>query len=164
MRMQVRSLASLSGLRIWHCHQLWRRLVVAVPIQPLAWELPYATAGALKNKQKKEKTTTKNKHDTPTYHWMQTSTLTDMHLELSDQNISHSWLLREVLQNNAFNRTLLSTHLHFPPSNHLSTTSIIWDYPIYVLFPCLKACFSPVECFLPKVEEHISYACYNPDE
>ena len=23
MRLQVRSLASLSGLRIWHCHELW---------------------------------------------------------------------------------------------------------------------------------------------
>ena len=26
MRMPVRSLASLSGLRIWRCHELWRRL------------------------------------------------------------------------------------------------------------------------------------------
>ena len=25
MRMQVPSLASLSGLRIWHCHELWCR-------------------------------------------------------------------------------------------------------------------------------------------
>ena len=25
MRLQVRSLASLSGLRIWHCHELWCR-------------------------------------------------------------------------------------------------------------------------------------------
>ena len=25
MRMQVQSLASLSGLRIWHCHKLLRR-------------------------------------------------------------------------------------------------------------------------------------------
>ena len=28
MRMQVRSLASLSGLRIWRCHELWCRLRV----------------------------------------------------------------------------------------------------------------------------------------
>ena len=26
MRVRVRSLASLSGLRIWHCHELWCRL------------------------------------------------------------------------------------------------------------------------------------------
>ena len=26
MRTQVRCLASLSGLRIWHCHELWCRL------------------------------------------------------------------------------------------------------------------------------------------
>ena len=25
MRMQVPSLAPLSGLRIWHCYELWRR-------------------------------------------------------------------------------------------------------------------------------------------
>ena len=25
MRLEVRSLASLSGLRIWHCHELWCR-------------------------------------------------------------------------------------------------------------------------------------------
>ena len=26
MRLRVQSLASLSGLRIWHCHELWCRL------------------------------------------------------------------------------------------------------------------------------------------
>ena len=26
MRLQIRSLASLSGLRIWHCRELWYRL------------------------------------------------------------------------------------------------------------------------------------------
>lgn len=36
------------------------------------------------------------KHDTCTCQWMQTSNLTNMHAELSDQNISHSCLLREV--------------------------------------------------------------------
>ena len=54
---EVPSLASLSGLRSRHCHELWHRsqrwlrshVAVAVaqpaptaPIQPLAWELPYA--------------------------------------------------------------------------------------------------------------------------
>ena len=38
MRLQVRSLASLSGLRIWHCRELWCRsqtwLISAVEAQP----------------------------------------------------------------------------------------------------------------------------------
>ena len=62
MRTWVRSWASLSGLGIWHCHELWCRLqmqlgsgiVVAVaPIRPLACELPYAACVALKRKKKK---------------------------------------------------------------------------------------------------------------
>ena len=61
MRMQVQSLASLSGLRIWHscdarCRHatdpallwLWFRPVAAALIRPLAWELPHAVPGALK--------------------------------------------------------------------------------------------------------------------
>ena len=67
MRTQVPSLASLSGLRVWCCHELWCRLktwlrscialvwcrpAAAAPFQPLAWELPYAEDEALKrNKQ-----------------------------------------------------------------------------------------------------------------
>ena len=31
---------------------LWRRLAAIVLIQPLAWERPYATGGALKSKNK----------------------------------------------------------------------------------------------------------------
>ena len=62
MRMQVRSLASLSGLRILHCRELWYRLqiqlcssdlallwcrpVATAPIRPLAWEPPYAVGAA----------------------------------------------------------------------------------------------------------------------
>ena len=53
----VRPLASLSGLRIQRCRELWlgckrgsdpallwlwRRPVAAAPIRPLAWEPPYA--------------------------------------------------------------------------------------------------------------------------
>ena len=30
---------------------LWRRLAAIVPIQPLAWEPPYATGAALKKKK-----------------------------------------------------------------------------------------------------------------
>ena len=66
MRMQVGSLASLSGLRILHCHDsgvgrrcssylvwLWCRAAPAALIRPLAWELPYAVLK--KQKEKKEK-------------------------------------------------------------------------------------------------------------
>ena len=63
MRMWVRSLALLSGLKIWGCCELWctcrrgsdlmwlwcRPAAVAL-IQPLAWELPYASSAALKKK------------------------------------------------------------------------------------------------------------------
>ena len=66
MKMQVCSLASLSGLRIQHCHKqrsisdvallwLWCRLAAA--IQPLAWDFPYAAGVALKRKKKKKKKT-----------------------------------------------------------------------------------------------------------
>ena len=66
MRTQVRSVASLSGLRIRRCHELWcgprgssdlvllwlwHRPVATALIQPLAWELPYA----LKRKKKRER-------------------------------------------------------------------------------------------------------------
>ena len=49
--MQVQSLALLSGLRIWCCHELQCRLAAAAQIQPLAWKLPYATGVALKKKK-----------------------------------------------------------------------------------------------------------------
>ena len=55
-------MASFSGLRIWHCHELWCRLQtqlrshVALAVAPtglLAWELPYAMGAVIKaNKQK----------------------------------------------------------------------------------------------------------------
>ena len=61
MRIQGLSLASLSGLRIWHCRELWCRLKVQLgscvavsvasaiaPVRPLAWELQYALDAALK--------------------------------------------------------------------------------------------------------------------
>ena len=55
MRIQVRSLASLNGLRIWPCRELWSRLAATAPIQPLAWELSYAPSVALNKNKKKEK-------------------------------------------------------------------------------------------------------------
>ena len=46
-------LALLSGLRICCCRELCGRLASTAPIQPLAWEPPYAKGAALKiqNKQ-----------------------------------------------------------------------------------------------------------------
>ena len=72
MRTQVGSLASLSGLMIQHCHELWCRsqmqlgsgvdvavvclaTVATALIQPLAWELPCAKGVALKRPKKKKK-------------------------------------------------------------------------------------------------------------
>ena len=64
MRMRVRSLALLSGLRIWCCHELWfrsqrrfgSRVAMAVAyvgqqllIRPLAWELLYVISVALES-------------------------------------------------------------------------------------------------------------------
>ena len=34
VRLQVRSLALLSGLRIWRCRELWCRPAAVAPIQP----------------------------------------------------------------------------------------------------------------------------------
>ena len=67
MRTQVESLASLSGLRIWLCPELWyighrcgsdlmllwlwHRLAAVSLLGPLAWEPPYAMGVALKNKR-----------------------------------------------------------------------------------------------------------------
>ena len=53
--MRVQSLASLSGLRIQHCHEiwLWHRQAAAAPIWLLARELPYAISAVLKKQKKK---------------------------------------------------------------------------------------------------------------
>ena len=50
---EVQSLASLSGLRIWHCRELWCRPAATTPIWLLAWEPPYGSGVALKQKQNK---------------------------------------------------------------------------------------------------------------
>ena len=73
MRMRVRSLFSISGLRIQHCRELWCRLktwlrsllwlwlwcrlAATPPTRPLAWELPYTSGAALKSKKQKQKKT-----------------------------------------------------------------------------------------------------------
>ena len=70
MRLQVRSLALLSGLRIRHCCELWCRLqtpldlaflwlchrpVTTALIGPLAWEPLYAMAVALEKAKRHTK-------------------------------------------------------------------------------------------------------------
>ena len=69
MRIWVWSLASLSGLRIKHCHELWYRsqtwlrsgiaVAIARPaaaalIKLLSWEPLYAKGAALKSKKKEQ--------------------------------------------------------------------------------------------------------------
>ena len=71
MRFGVRSLASLSELRIWCCHELWCRLQMRLTnlewlwlwcrpeaialIGPQAWEPLYALGVALGSRKKKKK-------------------------------------------------------------------------------------------------------------
>ena len=66
MRLQVQSLALLSGLRIQRCCELWCgsnlvllwlwcRLAVTVLLGPLTWEPPYAACAAPKRPKKKKK-------------------------------------------------------------------------------------------------------------
>ena len=65
MRMQIQSLALLSGRELWCTSQtqFMSRAAAAVaevgscrsPICPLAWELPYAADAAVKRKKKKKK-------------------------------------------------------------------------------------------------------------
>ena len=64
MRTRIRSLALLSGLRIWcggvghgqglnpKLLWLWGKPAAAAPIRPLVWELPCAGVAALKKKGK----------------------------------------------------------------------------------------------------------------
>ena len=54
MRLRVRSLALLIGLRIWRCRELWCRPAATAPIRPLAWEPPYAAGAAQEMAKKKE--------------------------------------------------------------------------------------------------------------
>ena len=63
MRLQVRTLASLSGLRIWHCHELWCRPAATALIKPLAWEPPYGTGMALKKTKDRKKNGFQYKHE-----------------------------------------------------------------------------------------------------
>ena len=76
--MQVQSLGSLSGLRIWCCHKLWHRTLcrcsldpvlpwlwhgpaAAALMQPLAWELTYDEDVTVKIRGKKRAHSLKEK-------------------------------------------------------------------------------------------------------
>ena len=78
MRKRVQPLALLFGLRIWRCHELcrrggsdptlmwlWPRPVATARIQPLVWELPYATGVALKKQKQASKKLPKYHSDRP---------------------------------------------------------------------------------------------------
>ena len=92
MRMRVWSRTSLSGLRIWCFRELgyrskmqltswvaallWCKLAPAAPIQPLTWELPYATGGALRSKTKQNKKNThKRTYSHPPFLYLWRSTI-----------------------------------------------------------------------------------------
>ena len=51
----VKFLALLPFAVVWPLLWLWHRLAAAALIQPLAWELPYATGVALKRKKEKKR-------------------------------------------------------------------------------------------------------------
>ena len=70
MRLQVQSLASISGLRIRRCHELWCgsqtrlrsgvawlwcRPAATAPIRPVAWEPPHAAGVALEKAERPKK-------------------------------------------------------------------------------------------------------------
>ena len=70
MKLQVQSLALLSGLRVWHCRScgvghrcgldlallwLWHKPAATALFRPLAWEPPFATGAALKGQKQKKK-------------------------------------------------------------------------------------------------------------
>ena len=59
--MCVRSLASLSVLRIQHCSELWCRPAAVAPLRPLAWEPPYAVSASIKRQKTKKKKKKKKK-------------------------------------------------------------------------------------------------------
>ena len=88
-RLWLRSLASLSGLRIQHHRELWcrsqtwlrsriavglwHRLAATAPIRPVAWEPPYAMGAALKGQQTKKQTNKQTNKNTAGILRLQTS-------------------------------------------------------------------------------------------
>ena len=62
MRLWVQSLASLSGLGIQCCSELWCGPVATSLITPLAWEPPYAMGGAIEKEKRPKKKKKKKKN------------------------------------------------------------------------------------------------------
>ena len=97
MKLRVQPLASLSGLMIRHCCELWcrsqtplgsdvavavwRRPAAIAPIGPLAWEPPYAVDVAPKSKKKKTKT--------KSAYWFHLTTVTSGRDQLGHHNLLH---------------------------------------------------------------------------
>ena len=132
MKLQVWSLASLSGLRVWHCHELWcklqswlrsgiavawRRPSAIALIWPLAWELLYAVGVALKKKKSAKRKAQQPK--TTHYCFCYPGNTDNLFLPLP--NCKHSLHLPESLP---FPRALQlgAACSTFPWSMHLSRT------------------------------------------
>ena len=103
MRLWVRSLALLSGLRIRRCRELWcrlqtrlrscvaealARLAATALIRPLAWEPPYA-AGAAQEMAKRQKKKKKPVSAT----WMELETLILSEVSQKEKDKYHMILL-----------------------------------------------------------------------
>ena len=137
MSLQVWSLASLSGLRIQRCLELWCsrrqdsdlallwlwcRPAAVAPIWPLPWEPLYAEGVALKKKKKsKEKA------------WIQTEACSSLTSDLSKCTIYK--LLRPKLQESSL---ILSFPSH--PTFSVSTGSVLPQ--VYLFYQCLSTCLA----------------------
>ena len=116
VRLRVRSLASLSGLRIRHCCELWcrsqmwlryallwlwHRLVAASPNRPLAWEPPYALGAALRRqktkKKKKKKKDEQRKSSIRLCNLLQPSEILS-YLSLHPQHLTHRCIVIGMTQ------------------------------------------------------------------
>ena len=89
---------------------LWRGLVAAAPIRPLAWEPPYAVGAALEKskKKKKKRQQNKTKHQyLTTYIWCSNITRVATGLDSSPMDYFH---YRKVLLNGP-HQTLISSFL-----------------------------------------------------
>ena len=112
MRMQVRFLASLSGLRIERCHNLQHRLQMqvgsgvaaavyslwAAPIGSLAQKIPYTVDVALKRKKEKKKK--RNNIKAPTKHIflsMPSKITRDWNLEIKVQLTDYKHIYKQEL-------------------------------------------------------------------
>ena len=141
MRMQVQSLASFSGLRIWHCRELLCRLqtrlrsgvAVAVVylavalIGPLAWEPPYAMGGALKKQTKK-----KQKHPTKSSNQEEILCNTVLLFILSEDSLLYTTLHRWTSK---FRYNPLLSGLYLSEPHQLKVYLFLRDtFPLFFFF------------------------------